>query len=133
MKEKAQRRFGPAETPADRRRRALDAVLRKADMTPTDVARAAGFSANTLHNFRNGISASLSQKTLEKMAQVIPGATIADLMGTATNADTGLTRAVVRSYAKLGEWRDQFDLPLKQQYEAPIQLSPFPRTSSGAG
>jgi transcriptional regulator with XRE-family HTH domain len=118
-----------ADARIDRWRKTLRTTLDQHGLSPTDVARLAGFSPNILFNFFNGHSHSLSAKTMEKLAQVIPGATVDQLVGSdrvAREHDT----LVVRSIAKAGEWRGYFDLPLMQQYDVAL---PINREEADAG
>ena len=110
----------------ERRRKALRKVLGAADMTPAHAAKAAGLpSANALYNFLNDRSNSLSQATLEKLAQVIPGATLATLSGLEEMAAPGAaTRSavVVRMAARAGNERPTTDLPHDEQFELPAPV-----------
>lgn len=88
-------------------------------MTPTDAARAAGLpSANALYNFLHGRSSALSQQTVEALAQAIPGATIAALVGVDVVDNIGAPQRpiVVRAKAAAGLMQRSFDLPPHQQH-----------------
>jgi hypothetical protein len=114
---------------AVKRREALNAVLAAANMTPSEAAHRAGYpTANAIYNFLNARSASLSQDTVERLARVIPGATIANLTANEVSA-TPLTPArgmevVVRAIAQAGKMRGSFDLPKKDQYKALMPIQP---------
>jgi hypothetical protein len=109
------RRISPSRAAASRQ--SLASVLEAADLTVTDAARQAGFSPNILYNFLNGHSASLSAETLRMLAQVIPGASIATLVGDDPSVDVApVVRPIqVRGQAMAGLMRPAFDLPLPQQ------------------
>jgi hypothetical protein len=77
-----------ADPDAERRREAFRRVLKKFDMTPTDLVRAAGLkatNANAIFNFLNGRAASLRQATYEKLLRALPGVTIEELTSTHVN------------------------------------------------
>ena len=110
---------------ADRRRKALRTLLDKNNLTCADVATSAGLSnANTLYNFLGGRSNSLSAATYEKLARVIPGATIDLLNGTAPRkavAAAGTTISVT-TFAQSGEWRGSGEIPLNRRREVIYDL-----------
>lgn len=113
---------------ADKRRRALRRFMAEKETNPAEWARAAGLShANSLYNFLNGHSNSLSQETLEQLASVYPGTTISDLIGE-TRAATIVGNAnshtiVIRGRAMAGEFRTSFDIPLGEQEEISAPIS----------
>jgi hypothetical protein len=89
-----------------------------AQMTPTEVAKAAGWPRpNRLFNFLSGRSASLSQETLEALTRVIPGSTMAALSGVEpVDHIAPLARPiVVRAVAQAGLMQSGFELPLGRQ------------------
>jgi hypothetical protein len=107
-----------------RRKRFMDLVA-ASKMTMTDLARESGMkSANALFNFINGHSHSLSQATLERLMKVIPGATMATLMGLETPDDIGppVRPLQVRAIAQAGLMQSGFDLPASRQYQVPLPL-----------
>jgi hypothetical protein len=121
---------------AEQRRRALRETLTNADMTPTDAARAAGLpSANAIFNFLQGRSGTLSQTTLEKLAQAIPGASLASLAGLeSTDNVAPPVRAIqVRAAAAAGLMQSAFDLPLRQQTQACMPISEELHTTGAFG
>ena len=106
---------------ANRRRRAVREALEAAQMTPTEAARAAGMTnANAIFNFLNGRSQSLSHNTLEKLAEVIPGASLASLTGLEpTDAISPPVRPIqVRAAAAASLMQASFDLPVRAQTQA---------------
>ena len=106
---------------AEVRRAALRRALAAANMTPSEAARAAGFTTpNSIFNFLNERSSSLSQNTIERLASVIPGSSIASLTGNdqATPMTSTITGVQVRAIAEAGRMREAFDLPKKECYEA---------------
>ena len=116
-----------SETPqVARRRRALQRVLDGAGMRPADAARAAGLpTANSIYNFLHGHSNSLSQSTLEKLARVVPGATMAKLTGLEEVTASDVVRSVVvRMEARAGVGRAASDLPPHEQFEVPAPIRP---------
>jgi len=65
---------------AERRRMAVRAFLAKHRITPKELGRRGGFNPNSIYNFLNRISRSLSATTLEQMVAAVPGATADDLL-----------------------------------------------------
>jgi hypothetical protein len=104
---------------AAERRRALQDTLAAAHMTPSEAARAAGLpTPNSIFNFLKGRSFTLSQLTLEKLAEAIPGASLASLSGLEpidTVPPPSARPVQVRSAAAAGLMQASFDLPLSQQ------------------
>ena len=121
---------------ANMRREALKKALAAANMTPSEAAHQAGYTtANAIFNFLNERSKSLSQETIERLARVIPGATIASLTGNeATSVPTAAVQGlVVRSIAQAGKMRESFDLRKKDQYEELMPIQPGYQRSGAFG
>lgn len=105
----------PAEADEDeakRRRRALKSFMQQHELSPASWAKSAGLSnANAIYNFLSGQSRSLSQRVLERLTRVVPGAAIHDLMG--GGPDQGSTAYVpllrVRATAQVGGWRNTYE------------------------
>lgn len=127
---KAPRKYNrpaPNERRTETKRRALRQALNTAQLTPTEAARAAGMpNANALFNFLNGRTQSLSQETYEKLAQVIPGATIASLAGLEPAEPLGVpVRPIqVRAMAAAGLMQASFDMPLSHQGQIVVPVDP---------
>ena len=105
----------------------LKNILSQAGMTAADAARAAGFpTANAIYNFLNGRTSTLSQETYEKLAQVIPGASIASLVGLASaeNVAPVVQPLQVRAAAVAGLLQARFDLPTAQQVNLSLPIEP---------
>ncbi len=67
---------------AQARRVAFKTVMNRAAVTPTELARLAGLSnPNSIYNFLNGRSSSLSQATMESILAALPGVTQEVLTG----------------------------------------------------
>jgi hypothetical protein len=98
------------------------------ELNPAGWAKSAGLSnANAIYNFLSGHSRSLSQRVLEKLTRVVPGASMLDLMG--TGPDLGATANVplltVRSTAEVGAWRGTYESGAARG--ATIQIAVPPR------
>jgi hypothetical protein len=114
-------------TKAEHRRDALRHALAAANMRPSDAARAAGFTtANQIFNFLNGRANSLSQDTIERLAQVIPGSSIASLTANETRQApiSAIQGVIVRAVAEGGKMRDSFDVPKREQFEVALPVEP---------
>nr|WP_294517149.1 hypothetical protein [uncultured Rhodopila sp.] len=111
---------------SERSRRALKQALDIAGMTPTMAARGAGFKTpNTIYNFLKGRSDSLSQNTLERLSEVIPGASLASLTGLEPfdAVVPAHSYVSVRAAITAGLWQPAFDLPYQQQYQVPMPVT----------
>lgn len=115
---------------ADVRRRALRQFMDAHELEPAAWARMAGLpNANSLYNFLNGHSYSLSQDTARRLADAVPGAIVSDLFGeTETkrfNRESSpprprLEMVTVKSAAASGVWRRLFEIPSADQVQIPI-------------
>lgn len=106
---------------ADRRRKVLRSFMQEHELSPAQWSRDAKFTTpNAIYNFLNGRTSQLSQETYEKLAAVVPGATVEKLTGAyKAPASKGV---VVRAEARAGEFRGSFDLPLSEQREMPVPI-----------
>lgn len=101
-----------------RRRDALKRFMLAKDITPAEWARLAGLPrANQLYNFLNGHSLALSQRVLEKLLAVFPGATMGELIGETPVINRSQTSLTVRMAAEAGTWTAFAELPLADQYD----------------
>lgn len=115
---------------AEVRRRSLRQFMDAHDLEPAGWARMAGLpNANSLYNFLNGHSQSLSQETARRLADAVPGAIVSDLFGETqtkrVNRDIGppspkLEMVTVKSAAASGVWRRLFEIPSADQVQIPI-------------
>jgi len=97
---------------ARRRRAAMKTFMQAYDLTPAEWARQAGLSnANALYNFLNNRSSSLSQETLDRLVQVVPGATISQLTGEQSAPPLNVVVLPVRVSAAAGVWRPTYEAP----------------------
>lgn len=105
---------------AAKRRATFQKFLDDRGITPTKVAREAGFpTANIFFNFLHGRTKSLSLTTLEKVASAY-GITISMFTGEA--GSSSVRTITVRAEAQAGRFRPAFDLPLPEQSEVPVPL-----------
>lgn len=96
-------------------------------MTPTDAARAARLpSPNTIYNLLAGRASSLSMRTIEALAAVIPGATVAALSGLEPSDTVGQPQRPIqiRSIAAAGLMQASADLPPRRQKQLVTTLPP---------
>jgi transcriptional regulator with XRE-family HTH domain len=100
---------------AGRRRDALRAVLVRRDLTPSELARLADVKANSLYNFLNERSHSLSSETLERLAAVLPGESMASLQGIGAPPNDAESHLIIRAVACAGRWNETFELPKNKQ------------------
>jgi len=100
----------PKSRSASRRRRALVGFMRAKGLKPGPWADAAGVNPNAIYNFLNNRSQSLSQETLERLAEKA-GAKVSELTGESPILYEGRGRAVpLVGEIKAGEWREASDL-----------------------
>ena len=97
------------------RRRALQRVLDRLGLSPTEAARAAGLpSANAIFNFLHGRSMTLSALTYERLVKAIPGTSLAELQGIEEHEGElpgAIALIELRTSACAGLLRPSFDLP----------------------
>lgn len=120
----------------ERRRKALRDALEAARLTPTEAARAAGLtSANMIFNFLQGRSKGLSQTTLERLAAVIPGSSLASLTGLEdTDAISPPVRPLqVRAAAAASLMQSAFDLPARLQRQVYMPVTEDQQTAGVFG
>lgn len=108
------------------RRKAFQQFMSRKDLNPAEWARMAGLpNANAIYNFIAGRSSSLSQETLQRLADAIPNVVVSDIFGETQakrpgtpTADRSLLRRVrVKSVAKANLWRRMYDIPSADQRE----------------
>jgi hypothetical protein len=105
-----------------RRRTALEAFMLRHDLKPAEWARSAGLStANSLYNFINGHSRTLSQETLERLASAVPGATVTEIIGETPATGVKAATVAVRVGAGAGMWRASYEADI-----APPQFVALP-------
>lgn len=84
--------------------------MQRHDLKAAEWARAAGLpSANSLYNFVNGHSKTLSQETLERLARAIPGATVTEIIGETPASGIKAATVPVRVAAADGVWRASYE------------------------
>lgn len=135
------RRAGPGEErQAERRRAAFRNFMLRHGLTPAEWARLAGLAnGNALYNFLAGRSATLSQPTLQRLADALPGVLVSDIFGETEAKRRDLSafaapeplpaservgRTAVRSAARAGFWRRAYELPGADQAE--VAFAPPP-------
>jgi transcriptional regulator with XRE-family HTH domain len=104
-KEKAEK-----ERKAAGRRRALRAFMTERDLSAATLAKKAGLhNANTLYNFLNGHSASMSQPTIEKLAKAA-GASSAEMFGEGQAISRQAPVIISRVRAESHNWRPSYEI-----------------------
>src|SRR4051812_19045395 len=79
-----------------RQRHALRQVIDQLDFTAAEWARKAGLpNANSIYNFLAGASRSLHPRTIEKLAEALPGMTVGQLLGEAKLVPPTRTMTIV--------------------------------------
>lgn len=107
---------------ADRRRKALKKFMIERGLRPADIANRCGWpSANSIYNFVNGISSSLSISSYQDIVKAIPGVTLEELTGERPKRDA--SPVLVKTECRGGYLRDQFSLPASQIRELPLPVT----------
>lgn len=102
-------------------------------MTPTDAARMAQLpSANSIYNFLNGHSKSLSSETYRRLSEAL-GTPISTLMGMGPTGSAEYGTVAVRAQAEAGVYRPSFELPLEDQFASPVLVKPELRAAGAYG
>ncbi|HVJ53047.1 MAG TPA: S24 family peptidase [Aliidongia sp.] len=98
-----------AEKTAEERREHLRAFIKRRSLEPASWARAAQIAPSVLYNFLNGGSQSLSQRSLEKLADAA-GAAIGDLIGAVPVREIETPGIKIIGLVQAGLWMPALDL-----------------------
>lgn len=108
------------ESQAEERRALLREVMLERGLTPTLLARHAGFrSPNVIYNFLNGYSSSLNSSTYQAIIDCMPGLTMNDLVG---NVKTNAPLVFVKTHCQGNALRDEFSLQPSQMKALPLPV-----------
>ncbi|WP_029310773.1 helix-turn-helix domain-containing protein [Acidiphilium angustum] len=118
---------------AIRRRKALKSIMIERDLSAADIARLGNIKANSIYNLFSGRSKSLSTSTLERLAAVIPGVTIAELQGSKTSATGDDPGIEIVAEAQAAIWRDRFELPRDRREKVALPATEGERLAGAFG
>lgn len=117
------------ERTAEARRKAFRRFMESHELTPSEWARLAGLpTPNAIYNFLNGRAQSLSQDTLRRLADALPGVLVSDIFGETEQKRRGeaeplapkYDRVPLKSLAKAGLWRRTYEIPAADQVEIAV-------------
>jgi len=108
---------------ANQRREAFLAFMSENKLNPRQWSRMAGLTQpNSIYNFLNGGSRSLSIETAQRLADVIPNTSVGDLFG--EKDLRGITQQVkyvpLRGVAAGGVWRRKYLIPSSDQIDVQV-------------
>ena len=111
----------------ERRRASFKRFMSKHGLKPAEWAKKADLpNANSIYNFLNGHSDSLSQRVLEGLIRVVPGTNIHDVIGGGPDRSgtANVPLLTVRATAEFGSWRCAYETNPGHGAELQIAIPP---------
>ncbi len=137
MQSQPMKRVAPSQTAVavlsgQRQRDQLERLLKERDLTVADLARGSGVGQNVLYNYRNGHTTDLSAATWKALSSYL-SVPVGQLMGIPAAREPRPGTITVRVAAQTNVWRAGIDMPLAEQFEAPIVVEAMYRSAGAYG